>query len=80
MKMQELQALHEARPFRPFAIRVGENRLLRVEHPEFLALSPTGDVAIVFRPEGGVSIVDVELVSELEVVVVPDAPAQSPSS
>jgi hypothetical protein len=38
-----------------------------VNHPEFLAASRAGDIAIVFRPEGGFNMVDVELVTDLEV-------------
>ena len=67
MKADELHALLNARPFHPFLIHLGDGRELVVDHPEFLAASPTGDIAIVFRPEGGFNIVDVELVTDLEV-------------
>jgi len=67
MKADELRALLDARPFHPFSIRLGDGRELVVDHPEFLATSPAGDIAIVFRREGGFNIVDVELVTDLEV-------------
>jgi len=66
MNRNEIEALHEARPFHPFTIRIGDTRELPVPHPEFLALSPSEDIAIVFRPDGGFNIVDIELVTDLE--------------
>jgi len=54
MKMNEIRVLLEAQPFHAFTIRIGETRQLEVPHPEFLALSPAGDIAIVFRREGGI--------------------------
>jgi hypothetical protein len=67
MKADDLQALLDARPFHPFSIHLGDGRELVVNHPEFVAPSPTGDIVVVFRPEGGFNIVDVELVTDLEV-------------
>lgn len=67
MKADEFHALLGARPFQPFAIHLGDGRELAVDHPEFLAVSPAGDVAVVFRPEGGLNLVDVSLVTDLEV-------------
>ena len=67
MKAEELRDLAEARPFLPFIIHLGDGRELVVNHPEFLAASPAGDVAIVFRPEGGFNLVDFDLVTDLEV-------------
>lgn len=71
MKMNEIQVLLEAQPFHAFTIRIGDTRQLDVPHPEFLALSPAGDIAIVFRREGGFNVVDVELVTDLEVLLLP---------
>ena len=67
MKMSQLHALRDARPFRPFTIHLGVGRDLRIDHPEFLAPSPAEDIVIIFKPNGGFNIVDVALVTDLDV-------------
>jgi len=78
MKPEGLRGLLEAQPFHPFAIHLSDGREFVVNHPEFLATSPVGDIAIVFRPEGGFNIVDIELVTDLEVK--PDARRPNPAT
>lgn len=79
MNRNEIQALHEARPFHPFTIRIGGIRELPVPHPDFLALSPSEDIAIVFRPDGGFNVVDVQRVSDLEVKPVASGKRKPPT-
>jgi len=67
VKPEGRRGLLEAQPFRPFAIHLSDGGELVVNHPEFLATSPAGDIAIVFRPEGGFNIVDIDLGTDLEV-------------
>jgi hypothetical protein len=40
MTIEELQKMHQTRPFQPFDIYLVDGRSLPVEHPEFLARSP----------------------------------------
>ena len=59
--------LHQARPFQPFSIRLGDGQSLRVEHPEMLAYAPRQRTAVVYRRDGSFEIVDLLLVTGLDV-------------
>ena len=66
MERESLDALHRARPFRPFTIHMGDGRRVRVTHPELLACG--GRTLVVFEQPGNrMRIVDLMLVTELQV-------------
>jgi len=66
MTIEQLRQMHLARPFQPFDIHLTDGRTLTVEHPEFLAQSPTGRTIVVGRPDGVLEIVDLLLVVSLK--------------
>jgi len=70
MTTEALYERHHARPFQPFAIRLGDGQALRVEHPEMLAYAPKGRTAVVYRRNGSFQIIDLLLLTGLDV----DAP------
>ena len=53
-----LQEFHDARPFRPFVIHLTDGTGLVVEHPEFLARSPTGRTAILYGKGDSFEMID----------------------
>jgi|GEM_PF-474886 len=68
MKSDDLRELLRATPFQPFTIRMGSNKSYRIPHSEFAALSPDGEMLVVFLPKGGgFNAVDVRLIETLEV-------------
>ena len=67
MTVQALHKLHSARPFVPFDLRLGDGQRLPVEHPEMLAYSPKSRLATVYFRNGSFEIVDLLLVTGLEV-------------
>lgn len=67
MRMEELKAIHLAQPFRPFVIHSGDGRKFHVKHPDFLARSPSGRTVIVFGKEDAFEVIDVMLVTSVEV-------------
>jgi hypothetical protein len=67
MTTEALYKLHTARPFQPFAIRLGDGQRLPVSHPEMLAYAPRSRTATVYRDDGSFEIVDLLLVTGLEV-------------
>ena len=73
MTAEQLRAVREAHPFRPFTIHVADGRTFTVPHRDFVSQSPGGRTIIVYRAEESFSIVDLFLVTELEV----QAPADS---
>ncbi len=67
MKIEKIrQALH-AQPFRQFWVHLADGGRLRVEHEDFVALDPGGREMIIYQPDSSHHIVDVMLVTGLEV-------------
>ncbi|PZR72471.1 MAG: hypothetical protein DLM73_13235 [Chthoniobacterales bacterium] len=61
MTFEEIRKLYDAAPFRPFEFILTNGRQVRVDHSEFMALSPNEDVVVVFEPDGHLTI-DVPLI------------------
>ena len=66
MTIEQLSKMHQARPFQPFDIHLADGRTLPVNHPEFLARSPTGRTIAVGHTDGTLEIVDLLLVVSLK--------------
>ena len=68
MTAERLNELMAARPFRPFALRLADGELVRVDHTEFIARSPSGRTVVVFGSNDQMKILDLFLVTSLETV------------
>jgi hypothetical protein len=66
MTIEQLRAMHLARPFQPFDICLADGRALPIEHPECLAHAPLGRTIGIARPDGTIEIVDLPLVTSLK--------------
>jgi hypothetical protein len=64
---EQLRNLWKTEPFRPFVIHLADGRQLQVRHPEFLLLSPSGRSIILYQPDDSFNVVDLLLVTDLEV-------------
>ncbi len=67
MQIKELQSIYRAQPFRAFMVHLADGREIRVDHPELMALSPTGRSAVVYGKDGAFEVVDVLLITSLGV-------------
>ena len=67
MTAEQLKVMREANPFHPFTIHLADGRSLAVPHRDFVAQSPSGRTIIVYRPDDTYSVVDLYLVTELEI-------------
>ncbi len=67
MTTEALHRLHTVRPFQRFSIRLGDGQSLQVEHPEMLAYAPKSRTATVYNRDGAFQIVDLLLVTGLQV-------------
>ncbi|HVF71285.1 MAG TPA: hypothetical protein VM940_06725 [Chthoniobacterales bacterium] len=65
MTFQEIKGCYYTAPFRPFEIVLTSGRHVRVDHPEFMALSPDEDTVVVYQDDGHLTI-DVPLVVALK--------------
>jgi hypothetical protein len=67
MTIEQLRNLHQARPFQAFTIHLADGRHLTVQHQEFLLPSPSGRTVILFQPDDSFNVIDLLLVTDLEV-------------
>jgi hypothetical protein len=68
MTSQELLKVIRAQPFRPFRVHMGGGRALTVQHPEFVAVAPSGRIAVFFDAGDAAEIVDVFMLQSLEIL------------
>jgi len=66
MTIQQLRAAIRAVPFRPFTVHMADGRSFPVPHPDFLLMSPSGRMAFAFGQEDECSILDLLLMTEIE--------------
>ncbi len=67
MTSEQLRNLWKGQPFRPFVMHLADGRNVRVKHAEFLLPSPSGRTVIVYQPDDSFNVVDLLLVTDLEV-------------
>ncbi len=68
MKINEIRNLLHAQPFRAFLVHVADGGRILVKHEDFVALAPAGREMFVYQPDGSWQIVDVPLVTRLQVL------------
>jgi hypothetical protein len=67
MTIVDLRNLYDAEPFRPFIMHLADGRKIPVMHQEFMASAPNGRTVIVYQPDNSFNIIDLLLVTDLEV-------------
>ncbi len=67
MTIEQLRNVHQARPFQPFTLHLADGRQVAVPHSEFLSHSPTGRTVIVHDSDESFSIIDLLLVTRIQV-------------
>ncbi|HEY8668028.1 MAG TPA: hypothetical protein VIL86_15355 [Tepidisphaeraceae bacterium] len=67
MTVEQLNNVLHAQPFRPFTIHLGDGRSFFVKHRDFVSRSPTGRTVIVYGEDDSFSILDLLLMTELEI-------------
>jgi hypothetical protein len=55
-----------ARPFRPFVVRVADQRSFDVPHPEFASVGPKGQTLFIWREDEGFRIVDMLTITGID--------------
>jgi hypothetical protein len=67
MTIEQLRAAYTAKPFRPFVIHLADGREIPVQHPEFILTVPSGRTIVVCQPDDTLNIIDLLLVTDLEI-------------
>lgn len=67
MTIERLKELYDAQPFKPFIIHLADGCALPVQHRDFIMSVPSGRTVIVAQPDDTVNIVDLLLVTDVEI-------------
>ncbi|MCH7752192.1 MAG: hypothetical protein IH898_08575 [Planctomycetes bacterium] len=67
MTIDQLRQTYQAEPFRPFSLHLADGRKLDVPHRDFLSHSPAGRTVIVYGEDDSFSIVDLLLITRIDV-------------
>jgi hypothetical protein len=67
MTIEQLRAFYDAKPFRPFVIHLADGRAIPVDHREFIMAAPSGRTLSAYQPDDTLNVIDLLLVTELEV-------------
>jgi len=66
MTIETLKQLYQATPFRPFVIHLADGRNVPVHHRDFIMAVPSGRTIVVAQPDDTVNIIDLLLVTDVE--------------
>jgi hypothetical protein len=66
MTAEQIRSLQEATPFQAFRVHMANGKSVNVPHPDFMNLSPTGRILIVYRADDSFGLIDTLLVTSVE--------------
>lgn len=66
MTKEALTKAAHRNPFRPFVLRLADGRAIRVPHQHFISMHPTGRTVIVYGQNEDLEILDVMLITGLQ--------------
>jgi hypothetical protein len=67
MTIEKLKEFYQATPFQPFIIHLADGRAIPVQHRDFIAAAPSGGTVGVYQPDDTFNLIDLLLVTDLEV-------------
>jgi hypothetical protein len=72
MTIEQLRNVYNSQPFRPFVMHLADGRAIPVHHREFIVTVPSGRTIVVVQPDDTVNIIDLLLVTDLELKPAPN--------
>jgi len=66
MTIEKIRELFSTQPFRPFIVHLADGREVPVHRRDFIMAVPSGRTAIVCQPDDAVNIIDLLLVTGVE--------------
>ncbi|HEY5314464.1 MAG TPA: hypothetical protein VIK18_18165 [Pirellulales bacterium] len=67
MTIEKVRESYSAQPFRPFVMHLADGREITAHHPEHLVAAPSGRTVTVYQPDDTSNVVDLLLVTDLEI-------------
>lgn len=65
--VEQLRGLSNAQPFRALVLHLADGRTIPVAHREFMASAPSGRTVVIYQPDDTLNIVDLLLVTDVEI-------------
>lgn len=66
MTVERIRELLDHQPFQPFVMHLADGRDVPVHHRELIIAVPSGRTLIVFQPDDSMNIIDLLLVTDIE--------------
>ena len=76
MTIEQMRTFYDAQPFRPFVIHLADGREIPVNHREFVMSAPSGRTISVYQPDDTLNVIDLLLVTDLEIKLASNAASQ----
>ena len=67
MTIEKVKEIFSAQPFRPLIIHLADGREIPVHHRDFIMAAPSGRTLYVSQPDDTFNIIDLLLVTDLEI-------------
>jgi hypothetical protein len=67
MTIERFRDFYDAQPFQPFVIHLADGRHIPVHHRDFVMAAPSGRTVVVQQPDDRLNVIDLLLVTDLEV-------------
>ncbi len=67
MTIDKVRELYDKQPFHAFTMHLADGRQIFVRSREFMAAAPSGRTVVVYQPDDKLNIVDLLLVTDVEV-------------
>ena len=68
MRVNEVLTFLHAEPFQPFVIHMADGERLPVNHEDFVNVAPSGRVMTVFLPDDSFRVLDMVMITQLEIL------------
>jgi hypothetical protein len=67
MTIERLKELYDTQPFKPFTLHLADGRNIPVHHRDFIMAAPSGRTIVVVQPDDTMNIIDLLLVTDVEI-------------
>ena len=67
MTIERLREFFNAQPFKPFVMHLADGRSIPVMHRDLIASAPSGRTITVYQPDDSMNVIDLLLVTDLEI-------------
>jgi hypothetical protein len=65
--IERLSEFVHAQPFKPFMMHLADGRSIPVMHRDLFGSAPSGRTVVVFQPDDSMNVIDLLLVTDLEI-------------